>query len=85
MTTEGGQYRYSLLPPGNYTVSAAAAGLRSNTQRLKLNVDQARETSLALKPNFQLTSDSNPSSPYFARRHICIVPTQESGYCCRWY
>lgn len=85
MSNEGGEYRYSLLPPGNHTVSAAAAGLRSNTQPLKLNVDRARETNLDLSPDFQTTSDSITSSPNFARRHTCIVPTQENGCCCRWH
>jgi hypothetical protein len=79
MTNETGQ------SPQQSAVSAATTGLRSNMQGLKLNAGQAQERTPVLNPDSQLTSDSNPSSPYFTRRHICIVPTQESGYCCRWY
>jgi hypothetical protein len=69
MTNATGQY------PQHPAVSAATTGLRSNMQGLKLNVGQAQERNPALNPDFQPTSDSNPSSPYFTRRHICIVPT----------
>jgi hypothetical protein len=44
-------------------------------QALKLNAGQAQERNPVLNPDFQPTSDSNPSNPYFARRHICIIPT----------
>src|SRR5215831_19178803 len=40
MTNESGQYRFSLLPPGNYVISAATSGLKSNTQKVRLNVGQ---------------------------------------------
>jgi hypothetical protein len=48
VTSESGQYRFSLLPPGKYVISAATSGLKSNTQKVRLNVGQAQETNLAM-------------------------------------
>jgi hypothetical protein len=43
-----GQYRFSLLAPGEYTISGATAGLKSGTARINVNVGQAQELNLTL-------------------------------------
>src|SRR6516165_401576 len=40
VTNSGGQYRFSLLKPGAYTISAATAGLKSGTAKLDVSVGQ---------------------------------------------
>jgi len=48
VTNEAGQYRFSLLTPGSYTVSAQTTGLKSNTARLNVNVGQEQAINLTL-------------------------------------
>ncbi len=45
-----GQYRFSLLKPGDYEISAASQGLKSNLQKVSLLVGQAAEVNLAMNP-----------------------------------
>ncbi len=45
-----GEYRFSLLKPGEYTVSASTPGLKSNNTRLTLLVGQAREMNIIMNP-----------------------------------
>jgi hypothetical protein len=50
-TTNGqGQYRFALLKPGNYTMSADAKGLKSNISNVNLLVGQAAEVNLIMNP-----------------------------------
>lgn len=53
LTNDAGQYRFSLLNPGDYTVQATATGLRSQVQQLNLLVGQ--ETTLNLTVSVQST------------------------------
>jgi hypothetical protein len=45
-----GQYRFTLLKPGDYEISAASQGLKSNTQKVTLLVGQAAEVNIAMTP-----------------------------------
>jgi len=45
-----GDYRFSLLKPGEYTVSASTAGLKSNISKISLLVGQAAELDITLNP-----------------------------------
>ncbi len=50
-TTSGiGQYRFSLLQPGNYTITAEAPGLKADIERFALQLGQASEMNLTVKP-----------------------------------
>ncbi len=50
-TTSGaGQYRFSLLKPGEYEISAASQGLKSNLDKITLLVGQAQEINLKMNP-----------------------------------
>jgi Carboxypeptidase regulatory-like domain len=54
-TTNGqGQYRFPLMKPGEYTISAEAKGLKSNISKISLLVGQEQEVNLAM--NAQGTS-----------------------------
>jgi len=46
VTNEAGQYRFSLLKPGDYDVSAQSAGLKSNAQKFTALVGQVTEVNL---------------------------------------
>jgi hypothetical protein len=48
VTNSAGQYRFSLLKPGAYTISAATAGLKSGMLKTNINVGQAQEVNIAL-------------------------------------
>jgi hypothetical protein len=48
LTNNSGQYRFSLLQPGEYTVSASTAGLKSGTTKIAINVGQAQELNISL-------------------------------------
>lgn len=48
VTGQAGDYRFSLLKPGNYTISAAATGLKSNAQKFPVQVGQAIQMDLTL-------------------------------------
>lgn len=45
-----GQFRFSLLQPGQYTISAEAPGLKSDIERFALQLGQESEMNLMLKP-----------------------------------
>jgi hypothetical protein len=48
-TTNGqGQYRFPLMKPGDYTISAAAKGLKSNITKITLLVGQAQEVNISM-------------------------------------
>ena len=50
-TTNGqGQYRFPLMKPGDYEVSAPAKGLKSNIFKITLLVGQAQEANITMKP-----------------------------------
>ena len=40
VANEAGRYRFSLLVPGDYTVSAQSTGLKSNTDKITVAVGQ---------------------------------------------
>lgn len=48
VTGQAGEYRFSLLNPGNYTITAAATGLKSNSQKFAVQVGQAVEMNVTL-------------------------------------
>jgi hypothetical protein len=48
VTNESGQYRFSLLVPGDYTISAQTTGLKSNVSRFTVSVGQAQSLNLML-------------------------------------
>jgi hypothetical protein len=48
LTNSAGQYRFSLLTPGSYSISAATAGLKSGTTKLDVAVGQAQELNLTM-------------------------------------
>jgi hypothetical protein len=45
-----GQYRFPLLKPGDYTVSASTPGLKSNTERFTLLVGQEQALNVTMNP-----------------------------------
>src|SRR5215471_2848900 len=48
-TTNGqGQYRFPLMKPGDYTITAASKGLKSNITRITLLVGQAQEVNISM-------------------------------------
>jgi len=47
-TNDQGQYRFSLLKPGDYIISASAKGLKSNDTRAALLVGQAQEVNITM-------------------------------------
>jgi len=50
-TTNGaGQYRFSLLKPGDYELSASSQGLKSNLQKITLLVGQAQTVDIKMNP-----------------------------------
>jgi len=50
-TTSGsGQYRFSLLQPGNYTISAQAPGLKSDIEKFALLLGQESAMNLTVRP-----------------------------------
>jgi hypothetical protein len=50
-TTGGaGQFRFSLLHPGNYTIAAEAPGLKSDIERFALQLGQESAMNLTVKP-----------------------------------
>ena len=48
VTGPSGEYRFTLLKPGDFTISAAATGLKSNVQKFTILVGQAAEMNLTL-------------------------------------
>ncbi|MBV9300571.1 MAG: TonB-dependent receptor [Acidobacteriaceae bacterium] len=48
-TNQSGTYRFSLLPPGNYEVSATSSGLKSDVQKVTIQVGQALAVNLVAK------------------------------------
>ena len=48
VTGPSGEYRFSLLKPGEFTISASATGLKSNVQKFTVLVGQAAEMDLTL-------------------------------------
>ncbi len=49
-TNNQGQYRFPLLKPGEYLVSASSKGLKSNVSRISLLVGQEQEVNLTMNP-----------------------------------
>src|SRR5438309_11313426 len=47
-TNSSGAYRFSLLPPGGYTVNAAASGFQNSSRNITVVVGQASAVSLQL-------------------------------------
>ncbi len=50
LTNGSGQYRFPLMKPGTYDLSAVAKGLKSNTYKITLLVGQAAETNITMTP-----------------------------------
>ncbi len=48
-TGDAGAYRFTFLKPGTYTVSAATAGLKSDTTRVTVQVGQAADVDIVAK------------------------------------
>jgi hypothetical protein len=48
VTNTVGQYRFSLLKPGEYTISAQTSGLKSGTSKIAVAVGQAQEVNISL-------------------------------------
>ena len=55
VSSESGQYRFSLLKPGEYTLSAQSTGLKSNTARFSVGVGAAH--TMDIKLNLQTTQE----------------------------
>jgi hypothetical protein len=55
LSNEGGQYRFSLLKPGDYTLSAQTTAMKSNTSKFAVAVGQAENLNLIL--NVQATQE----------------------------
>src|SRR6202046_512106 len=51
-----GEYRFALLKPGIYEVSASSAGLKSNLSKIELLVSQAQEVNLVMNPQGTATT-----------------------------
>ncbi len=49
-TNAQGQYRFPLLKPGDYQISADAKGLKSNIVKVTLLVGQAQEANITMNP-----------------------------------
>jgi len=49
-TNAEGQYRFPLMKPGDYEISAAAKGLKSNLLKITLLVGQAQEANITMNP-----------------------------------
>ncbi len=49
-SNQSGQYRFSLLQPGDYVISAQSAGLKSGSQRFNVLVGQEQAINLVLAP-----------------------------------
>ncbi len=47
-TGDSGEYRFSLLKPGNYTISAASTGLKSNLENFSVQVGQTQTVNLTV-------------------------------------
>ncbi len=47
-TNNQGQYRFPLLKPGEYTITAAAKGLKSNINKITLQVGQEQEVNISM-------------------------------------
>ena len=54
--TAQGQYRFPLLKPGEYEISASSQGLKSNTEKITLLVGQAQEVNLKMNPQGTATT-----------------------------
>ena len=50
ITSKEGQYRFPLMKPGEYLVSASATGLKSNISKISLLVGQEQEVNIELNP-----------------------------------
>ena len=50
LTNAEGQYRFPLMKPGDYEISVAAKGLKSNILKVTLLVGQAQEANLTMNP-----------------------------------
>ncbi|SPE36502.1 Cna B domain protein [Candidatus Sulfopaludibacter sp. SbA3] len=50
LTNGEGQYRFPLMKPGNYEISAITKGLKSNTLKITLLVGQAQEANIMMVP-----------------------------------
>ena len=48
-TNSRGAYRFSLLPPGNYAVTVAAAGIHNATASAVVTIGQAATVNIALE------------------------------------
>jgi hypothetical protein len=49
-SNEQGEYRFPLMKPGEYVVSATTAGLKSNSTRFTLLVGQAQAMNITMNP-----------------------------------
>ena len=69
VTGSSGDYRFPLLKPGEYTISAQASGLKSNVERFSVLVGQAAEMNLTLSVTAsQQVSKSRPRPRRCRRR-----------------
>jgi hypothetical protein len=50
LSNGAGQYRFSLLTPGNYEISAASQGLKSNIEKVTVLVGQALTVNIKMNP-----------------------------------
>ena len=56
LTNGSGQYRFPLMKPGEYELSALAKGMKSNTFKITLLVGQAAETNITMAPEGTTTT-----------------------------
>jgi len=56
VTNTQGQYRFPLLKPGEYEISAASMGLKSNNLKVTLQVGQAQEINISMSPESTSTT-----------------------------
>jgi hypothetical protein len=56
VTNGSGEYRFPLMKPGEYEVSALAKGLKSNILKITLLVGQAHETNITMVPESTSTT-----------------------------
>jgi hypothetical protein len=56
LTNGAGQYRFPLMKPGEYELSAAMKGLKSNILKISLLVGQAQEANITMNPEGTTTT-----------------------------
>ncbi len=67
-----GEYRFALLKPGDYLISATATGLTSNTSKITLLVGQAQEVNVTSFQQAPAPSSKSARKLPFCRRKMPI-------------